>query len=134
MSAPPEAVAALVWAVVGPPIIVYGATRVRGGRLALHRAVMLASVAVELAALIGFLVVIDPGPRRADLTALPLYTIHLAFAFTTLAGIAWQLASRAAPRLRPLHRHTGPYVALAWCLALLTGIYNFVFVYVMGAP
>ena len=134
MNAPAEAMAAVVWAVVGPPVIVYAATRVGGGRLALHRNLMLASVAIELAALIGFGVIMDPSPRRADLTALPLYKIHLAFAFTTLAGIVWQLTSRAVPRLRPFHRYGGPYVVLVWCLALVTGIYNFVFLYVMGAP
>jgi uncharacterized membrane protein YozB (DUF420 family) len=39
---------------------------------------------------------------------------------------------RRHPRLRPLHRHTGPYVVLVWCLALVTGIYNYVFLYVWG--
>ena len=132
MTAPFEAVAALAWAVVGPPVIVYAATRVRGGRIGLHRTLMLASVGIEIAALIGFGVIMEPGPRRADLTALPLYKIHLAFAFTALAGIAWQLTSRAVPRLRPFHRHGGPYVVLVWCLALVTGIYNFVFLYLLG--
>jgi uncharacterized membrane protein YozB (DUF420 family) len=115
-------------------VIVYAATRVRGGRVGLHRTLMLASVGIEIAALIGFGVIMEPGARRADLTALPLYKIHLAFAFTALAGIAWQLTSRAVPRLRPFHRHGGPYVIFVWCLALVTGIYNFVFLYVMGTP
>ena len=66
--------------------------------------------------------------------ALPIFKIHLAFAVATLAGIAWQLTSRVMPRLRPLHRLTGPYVVLVWCLALVTGIYNFVFLYVMDSP
>jgi uncharacterized membrane protein YozB (DUF420 family) len=38
------------------------------------------------------------------------------------------------PRLRPLHRLTGPSVVLVWCLALLTGIYNYIFLYVMAPP
>jgi uncharacterized membrane protein YozB (DUF420 family) len=71
------------------------------------------------------------GWRRPALLALPFFKIHLTFAVTAFAGMAWQLTSRAVARLRPYHRHTGPYVVLVWCLALLTGIYNYVFLYVM---
>jgi uncharacterized membrane protein YozB (DUF420 family) len=134
MMAPPQAVAGLVWAIVGPPLIVYAATRVRRGRLRLHAALMIAWVTVELGVFISFMFLMQPSPRRPALMALPIFKIHLAFAVATLAGIAWQLASRAATALRPLHRHTGPYVALVWCLALLTGIFNYVFLYVMGGP
>lgn len=131
MSAPTPAVAALVWAIVGPPLLVYGATRVRRGRPGLHKVLMLAWVAIELALLVGFLFLTEPNPRKPDLLALPIFRIHLAFAIGALVGIVWQLASRAVPRIRPLHRYTGPYVVLVWCLALLTGIYNYVFLYVM---
>lgn len=134
MNAPPQAVVALAWAIVGPPLIVYAATRVRRGRIPLHMALMLAWVGIELAVFASFTFLMDPSPRRPALKALPIFKIHLAFAITTLAGIAWQLASRAAPRLRGLHRHTGPYVVLVWCLALLTGIYNYVFLYVLDTP
>src|SRR5438034_11582582 len=48
MTAPPQAVAGLVWAIVGPPVVLFAATRVRRGRLRLHAALMLASVAIEL--------------------------------------------------------------------------------------
>lgn len=54
-------------------------------------------------------------------------------AITALAWaiVAWQVTSRAVTRLRALHRHTGPYVVLVWCLALLTGMYHYVFLYVL---
>ncbi|HXF95823.1 MAG TPA: hypothetical protein VNI61_06935 [Gemmatimonadales bacterium] len=132
MSAPIQAVAAVVWAVVGPFLIVYAATRVRRGQVRRHQVLMLAGVAIELLVFASFGLLEAPSARRPALLALPIFKIHLAFAITTLLGMAWQLGSRAVPRLRPLHRHTGPYVALVWCLALLTGIYNFVFLYLMG--
>ena len=134
MSAPWQAYVAVGWAIVGVPLLVYAATRVRRGQASLHAALMLAAVAVTLFVFVSFGFVAEPSPRRPALMALPIFKIHLAFAVTALAGMAWQLASRAAPRLRALHRHTGPYVVLALCLALLTGIYNFVFLYVMGSP
>ncbi len=134
MSAPPPAVAALAWAVAGPPILIYGATRIRRGKIGLHVTLMSVSAVIEIAVVAGFSFLMVPSPRRAALVALPFFKIHLAFAVTALAGLAWQLTSRAVARLRPLHRHTGPYVVLAWCLALLTGIYNYVFLYVMGSP
>jgi uncharacterized membrane protein YozB (DUF420 family) len=84
--------------------------------------------------LVSFGFIAEPSPRRPALRELPLFKIHLTFAFAALAGIGWQLTSRAVPRLRTLHRHGGPYIVLIWCLALVTGIYNFVFLYVMGGP
>ena len=132
MTAPPQAVAGLVWAIVGPPVVLFAATRVRRGRLRLHAALMLASVAIELAVFVSFKLLMAPGPRRPLLTALPFFKVHVAFAVATFAGLAWQLASRATPRLRSLHRQTGPYVVLVWCLALLTGVYNYVFLYLMS--
>lgn len=134
MSAPPQALTALGWAAVGPPLLVYAATRVRQGRIPLHAGLMIAAVAIELGVVVSFTLLMTPGPRRPALVALPIFKIHLAFALTTLAGIAWQLGSRLVPKLRPLHRHTGPYVILVWCLALLTGIYNYIFLYVLGTP
>ncbi|HLB82607.1 MAG TPA: hypothetical protein VJJ54_05920 [Gemmatimonadales bacterium] len=133
MSAPPQAVLALVWALVGPPLLIYGATRIKRGRVALHVTLMSVSAVIEIAVVVGFSFLMAPSPRRATLVALPFFQIHLAFAITALAGLAWQLTSRAVARLRPLHRHTGPYVVLVWCLALLTGIYNYVYLYVMGS-
>jgi uncharacterized membrane protein YozB (DUF420 family) len=117
---------------VGPPLVIYAATRVRRGQVRLHRTLMLSWVAVELLTFASFGFIEQPSPRRAALVALPIFKIHLAFAISTLAGVGWQLVSRALSRLRPAHRHTGPYVVLVWCLALLTGIYNYVFLYVMG--
>lgn len=134
MNAPWQAYVALGWAIVGPPLLVYGATRVRRGQHRLHAAVMLTAVIVTVAVVVSFGFIANPSPRRPALMALPLFKVHLAFSFATLAGMAWQLTSRAVPRLRALHRHSGPYVALVWCLTLLTGIYNFVFLYVMGSP
>ena len=131
MSAPWQAVAAVTWALVAPPLFVYAASRVRRGHVGTHQVIMLTAVAIEVAVVVSF-GFIEPSPRRAALTALPIFRIHLAFAITALAGMAWQLASRAAPRLRRLHRYSGPYVILVWCLALLTGIYNFVFLYVLN--
>ena len=132
MNVPWQAHAALIWAIVGPLLLVYAATRVRQGRTRLHAGLMLAAVAVTVTLLVSFGFVRAPSPRRPALIALPIFKIHLAFAFSALVGMAWQLASRAVPRLRPLHRLTGPYIVLVWCLALVTGIYNFVFLYVMG--
>lgn len=132
MSVPWQAHAALSWAILGPAVVIYAATRVRRGRPRLHAGLMLAAVGVTVALVVTFAFVQSPSPRRPELMALPLFKIHLAFAFSALLGMAWQLTSRAVPRLRGLHRHTGPYVVLLWCLALVTGIYNFVFLYVMG--
>ena len=125
---------ALCWAVIGPPLLVYAAMRVGRGKIPLHAALMIGAALVTVGVLVSFGFVTEPSARRPALLALPLFKIHLAFAFTALAGIAWQLTSRAVPRLRTLHRHTGPYIVLVWCLALVTGIYNFVFLYVMGEP
>jgi len=132
MSAPWPAVLAGAWAVAGPPLLVYAATRVRRGRLRLHGGLMATWVAIELIVVASFSFLMDPSPRRAALEALPIFTVHLAFAVATLVGIAWQLVSRIVPALRPIHRHTGPYVVLVWCLALITGIYNFAYLYVSG--
>ena len=125
---------ALCWAVIGPPLLVYAALRVGRGKIPLHAALMIGAALVTIGVLVSFGFLRDPSPRRPALLALPLFRIHLAFAFTALAGIAWQFTSRTVPRLRPLHRRTGPYIVLVWCLALVTGIYNFVFLYVMGEP
>ena len=119
MSAPPQAAVALAWAVVGPPLVIL--------------TLMTVSIVIEVLVVIGFSFLMAPSPRRPALVALPFFKIHLTFAVTTLVGIAWQLASRATPRLRWLHRHTGPYVVLTWALALITGIYNYVFLYLMGS-
>lgn len=134
MSIPWQAYMALGLAIVGPPLLVYAGTRVRRGRIAVHAGLMIAAVAVTLFVFVSFGFVAEPSPRRPALMALPLFKIHVAFALTALVGMAWQLTSRAVPKVRGLHRHTGPYVVLVWCLALLTGIYNFVFLYVMGSP
>ena len=125
---------ALGWALIGPPLLVYAALRVGRGKIPLHAGLMIAAAVVTVGVLVSFEFVAAPSPRRQALVALPLFKIHLAFALTALAGIAWQLTSRAVPRLRPVHRHSGPYIVLLWCLALVTGIYNFVFLYVMGGP
>ena len=134
VNAPWQAYVALGWAIVGPPLLVYAATRVRRGQVPLHAAMMISAVVVTLSVFISFGFVPHPSPRRPALMALPIFKIHLVCALTAFAGMAWQLTSRAVPRLRALHRHTGPYVVLVWCLALVTGIYNFVFLYVMGTP
>ena len=97
----------------------------------LHAGLMSASVVIELAVFTAFMFLMTPGGRRPMLLALPFFKIHLTFAVAAFAGMAWQLTSRAVARLRPYHRHAGPYVVLVWCLALLTGIYNYVFLYVM---
>jgi uncharacterized membrane protein YozB (DUF420 family) len=131
VSAPPQAVAALAWAIVGPPFVVFAATRVRRGRTSLHAGLMIAAVVIELAVFTAFMFLMPPGARRPALAALPFFKIHLTFAVAAFAGMAWQLGSRAVAPLRPYHRRSGPYVALVWCLALLTGIYNYVFIYVM---
>jgi uncharacterized membrane protein YozB (DUF420 family) len=131
MSAPVPAVAAVAWAVVGPPLLVYAATRVRRGGRRLHGGLMIVWIAIELLVFVGFSFVMTPSPRREALEALPIFKIHLAFAIATFAGIAFQVTSRVVARLRVAHRHAGPYVVLVWCLALVTGIYNYVFLYVV---
>lgn len=92
---------------------------------------MATSACVETFVVLSFATITAPVTRRAELAALPIFKVHLAFAIAALAGMAWQLTSRAVPRLRSLHRQSGPYVALVWVLALLTGIYNFVFLYAL---
>ena len=88
MSAPPQAVAALAWAIVGPPLVVFAATRVRPGRTSLHAGLMIASVGIELAVFTAFMFLMTPGPRRAALTDLPFFKIHLTFAIAAFIG-AW---------------------------------------------
>jgi hypothetical protein len=133
MTTPPwQAVVAAIWAVIGPPLLIYAATRPRAGRLRAHRVLMIAAVVIELGVFTSFGFLGDPHPRRDALMALPIFKVHLAFAITALAGLGWQVASRLAPRLVAYHRHTGPYVVLIWCLALLTGMYNYVFLYVLA--
>jgi uncharacterized membrane protein YozB (DUF420 family) len=133
VSAPLQAQAGLAWGIVGPPVLLFASTRVRAGRRTLHATLMLASVGIELAVFVSFRFLMTPGSRRPLLAALPFFKVHLAFAVAAFLGMAWQLASRAAPRLRALHRQTGPYVVLVWCLALLTGIYNYAFLYLMSS-
>ena len=130
---PVPAIAGLVWAIVAPPLLLYAATRVRAGRRRLHGWLMTASVVIEIAVFTGFTFIMTPGPRRSALAALPFFKVHVAFAVAAFAGMGWQLASRAVPGWRRLHKQTGLYVVLVWCLALLTGIYNYVFLYVMHA-
>lgn len=132
MSAPWQAVAAVAWAIAGPPLIIYGATRIRSGQALRHAGLMTTWVVLEILVVLAFGSLITPTPRRMELAALPFFKIHLAFAIGTLVGIAWQLVSRTIVRWRAWHRLTGPYVVLVWCLALLTGIYNFVFLYVLA--
>lgn len=134
MNAPWQAVTAVAWAVVGPPLIVYAATRIGKGQALRHAGLMTAWVVLELLVMLAFGSLLTPTPRRVELIALPFFKIHLVFSFGTLAGIAWQLVSRTVPRWRTWHRLTGPYVVLVWCLALLTGIYNFAFLYVFARP
>jgi len=130
--APWQAVAGLTWAIAGVPLLIFAATRPGRGKLTLHAGLMATAVVIELAVMIGFGFLMTPSPRRLALAELPFFKVHLAFAFGSLAGIAWQLGSRTVPRLRPLHRATGPYVILIWALALLTGIYNYFFLYVLA--
>src|SRR2546428_3461800 len=99
--APPQAVAGLVWAMVGPPLIAYAATRVRRGRLRLHAALMITWVVVGLGVFVSFAFLMQPCARRPALDALPIFKIHIAFAIATLPAIAWQLPSRAVPTVRP---------------------------------
>ncbi len=133
MTAPWQAQVAVLWAIIGPLVLLYAATRVRRGAIARHAALMIVAVVVETGVLLGFGLLEQPSPRRALLAVQPLFRIHLALAYATLGGIVWQIGSRLAPPLRRWHRRTGPVVVAIWCLALLTGIYNFVFIY-MAAP
>jgi uncharacterized membrane protein YozB (DUF420 family) len=132
MSAPWQALAAVAWAVAGPPLIIYGALRIKSGQALRHAGLMTTWVVLEILVMFAFGSLISPTPRRLELAALPFFKIHLVFAVATLLGIAWQLLSRTIVQWRPVHRLTGPYVVLVWCLALLTGIYNFVFLYVFA--
>lgn len=132
MSVPWQAVAAVAWAVAGPPLIIYGALRIKSGQALRHAGLMTTWVVLEILVMFAFGSLIEPTRRRVQLAALPFFKIHLVFAVAALLGIAWQLTSRAIVQWRPGHRLTGPYVVLVWCLALLTGIYNFVFLYVFA--
>jgi len=64
MNAPSQAVAGLVWALVGPPVVVFAATRARG-HPALHASLMIACVVIELAVFTAFMFLMTPGPRRS---------------------------------------------------------------------
>jgi hypothetical protein len=132
VNAPWQALAALAWAVIGVPYLIYAATRPGRNKLMLHAGLMTLAVLIEIAIMVAFGSVMTPSPRRMALLKQPLFTVHLAFAIGSLVGMAWQLISRTAPRLRLVHQKTGPYVVLVWALALLTGIYNYVFLYVLA--
>lgn len=132
MSAPWQSVAALAWGIVGPPLLVYGATRIGAGQKQRHQRLMIAWIVLEFLAILAFASASQATPRRAELVALPFFKIHLVFSIAALAGIVWQVVSRVVARWQPAHRLGGPYVVMVWCLALLTGIYNFVFVYVLA--
>ncbi len=97
MSAPPQAQVALAWAIAGPPLVVFAATRVRAGRRALHAALMLASVGIELAVFVSFKFVMAPGDRRPILTALPFFKVHLACIGTPAPTWSSCGASRSSP-------------------------------------
>lgn len=129
MSAPWQAWFAVAWAVIGPPLLIYAALQVRRGAVSRHMGIMLAALVIELAVLAAFGVIAEPSPRREALAVQPLFRIHLALAFGALAGMAWQVTSRLVPALRQAHGRTGPIVVALWCLALITGIYNFIFLY-----
>ncbi len=131
MSAPPQAVFAVVWALVGPVVIFYALTRARRGKTRLHARLMVVCIVFELAALFSFSLLEERSPKLPELQALWIFKVHLALAVATLVGIAWQVFSRFVFRLRSLHRRTGPWVAWVWCAALWTGIYNFVFLYLL---
>ncbi len=99
MRAPPAAIAALGGAVVGPPPVVFAATRGRRGGIAVHVTLMNVSVIIEVGRVVGFSFLMAPSPCMAP-----------------------------SPRRAALpHRLTGPSGVLVWCLALLTGISNYVF-------
>ena len=132
MSAPWQAWTALAWAIAGPPLIGYAALRIRNGQALRHAGLMTVWVLLEILVMLAFGSLIEPTPRRMELAALPFFKIHLVFAVAALLGIGWQLVSRTVKAWQPVHRLTGPYVVLVWCLALLTGIYNFVFLYVFA--
>jgi hypothetical protein len=97
---PPAAIAALVWAVVGPPLGVFSPPWARRGGIAVPVTLMSVSVVIEVAGVAGFLFLVAPN----------------------LLGV------------RPLPRLTGRSEVLVRCLALLTGIYHYVFLYVMAPP
>jgi hypothetical protein len=98
--APPAAITALVWAVVGPPLGVLAAPRARRGGIAVHVTLMSVSVVIEVAGVVGF-----------------------SFPHATKS------AARAAAA-----QFTGPSEVLVSYLALLTGMYHCVFLYVMAPP
>ena len=82
--APFPAIAGLVWAIVAPPLLLYGVTRVRAGQRGLHVCLMTTSVVIEIAVFTGFTFIMAPGPRRAMLAALPFFKVHVAFAVAAL--------------------------------------------------
>lgn len=132
MNAPWQALFALAWAIVGIPLLVYAALRPGRGQELRHAGLMTSAVVMEIAVLFAFGALMTPSPRRMALAELPLFQIHLVLAIGSLIGIGWQLVSRTVPRLRSLHKASGPYVVLVWCLALATGIYNYLFLYVFA--
>src|SRR5256885_9120426 len=102
MSAPPPAVAALAWAVAGPPILIYGATRIRRGKIGLHVTLMSVSAIIEIAVVAGvFFFFVSPPPPAAP-RAPPFFLFHLSFPVPAPAGGAGGVPSpRAAPPRPP---------------------------------
>jgi uncharacterized membrane protein YozB (DUF420 family) len=129
LSIPLQAIFAFAWAIVGPPLIVFAATRARRRKLSLHASLMIVAVIVEIAVFASFSTLDEPSARRPELRAHWIFFVHVAFVIAAAVGVAWQILSRTIERLRPLHRRTGPWVAGAWCGALLTGAYTFWFLY-----
>jgi len=124
---------AVTWGFAGPVVLWSAVRSARRGDTDAHGALMAVAVAIQLAIIVLFVALPDPSPRLPDLRRTVFFRIvHLPVVYIAVAGIAWQLISRAIRRLRRIHHRSGPWVIAAWLGSFLTGLVNFWYLYLSG--
>ncbi|NJN14522.1 MAG: DUF420 domain-containing protein [Planctomycetes bacterium] len=113
----------LVVLLVSLPAMLIGIALVRRGRIAAHRAIMVTTFLLFLAAVIAFEISVRFGPKTPPLPLLPLL-IHLLLALPCLVLWALQMASGKRAHLEPRrHRRRGMALLLLLSATVLTGFW-----------
>lgn len=130
LSLPVPMLLAVAWGLAGPAVLWAAIRAARRGDTDAHGALMAVAVAIQVAIIVLFVAWPDPSPRLSRLRQTAFFRfVHLPVVYITVAGIAWQLTSRAVARLRRAHQRTGPWVIGAWLASFLTGLVNFWYLY-----
>ena len=113
-----------------PPVLIWSVLAVRRGRTTAHAIAMTICGIGTLAVVAWFLAAADQIEGLDRLMDTFFYKwIHRPIAYGAVLGIVWQFVSRAIPRLRPVHRKTGPWVIGLWFASFFTGLWNFWYLY-----